>query len=317
MTFQLLNHNIEPRKFCLLFGTNLLTSASEKMHDFWFKKYAINMTYKNYILQDSEAFIEAIECLYLNENFMGGNITMPFKQTLVQEITKGFILSSTVKNTASANTLFRDAAGKFNLENTDVIGIKKTLAYLLGVHKKIKNVIILGGGGSSASCIYSLCTDFDSTHIYCLTRNVKLTKNRFSKSNFLLKLLKNKTLKVENLNRNFLHSTSSSLQNLIESQEQILIINTLPLGATAMYAESNLYCCALLKSRVNKPTLFFDLVYQNTDACSVAKELSFSYLNGAYMLKEQARESFKLWTGILPEYKKEMKKTSSLHIACE
>lgn len=301
MTFQFSNHENEPTKFCFLFGTNLLGSPSPKMHNFWFKNNSLNYEYKNYIVHKPHEFIRILRKLKNDPKFLGGNVTMPFKQTLVKSFRDVFRMSQTVKNTASANTLFRDENGNFEIENTDVVGIQKTIDVLCPNNIFFKNIVIYGAGGSSASCIFSVFEKKITHQVICLSRDPDKSIRRFRTSKFLDTLITNQKLVLRKLERNFL-PVELDFDADATNQDACLIINTLPLGQTEMYEESNDFCISLLKKRNPKNTFFFDLVYDNTDAYITAKLLGIPCENGTLMFKTQAAESFRLWTGIDPTY---------------
>jgi len=298
MTFQLLNHTDESRNFFYLFGNKLVSTFSQKMHNLWLKNHDINATYKNYIIHEPQEFIQVLTTLKSDQNFLGGNVTMPLKQTLVKEFKNTFKYSKTVKNTASANTLFRDHLGSLSLENTDVIGIKKTINILCPKNICFENTIVLGGGGAAASCIYALLDEKISNQIMCITRNPLKTENNFDESTFLRNSIKHHILSINHLNGVISNKLETNVSDIINSTQPILIINTMPLGATSMYIKQNKFCCSILEKRVNNLTYFFDLVYENTDACLFAQKHRIPFINGMHMLKTQAKESFKLWTGI-------------------
>lgn len=297
MTFQFLNHENVLTKFCFLFGKNLSFSPSPKLHNFWFKKYGLNIEYKKYVIQTHHEFISALHLFNNDQKFFGANITMPFKQGVLEVCEDLIICSETVKNSASANTLFRDQDGFLHAENTDIIGIKNTISTLCPSKNGFDKAIIYGGGGAAVSCIFTLFEYGVTNHVICMTRNLDLSMTRFCKSAFLQKQMEMKRLTFKNFSEND-ELSNEQLEMHHKSKKTILVINTLPLGKTSMYPESNTLCIDLLVASNPEHTFYFDLVYDYTDACACAQKLGIRYYDGQQMLKIQAAASFKLWTGI-------------------
>lgn len=297
MTFQFLNHENAAIKFCFLFGKNLTSSPSPELHNFWFKKYGFNVEYKKCVVQTVHEFIDIICTLNHDENFLGGNVTMPFKQTVFELDKDVVICSETVKNSASANTLFRDQNGFFHAANTDVIGIQATLDILCPRYHRFDQVIVYGGGGASASCIFKIFECDLAPQVVCVTRDPDLSFVRFGRSEFFRKYLESKKLVFKKLSDN---------EQLCDEQRQMsrgtkkstLLMNTLPLGQTDMYPEHNSWCVSLLNASKPENTFYFDLVYDYTDACDVAQKRGIQFQNGRRMFETQAAASFKLWTGV-------------------
>jgi shikimate 5-dehydrogenase len=84
------------------------------------------------------------------------------------------------------------------------------------------------------------------------------------------------------------------------SKKPHLIINTLPLGKLSL-KEKNPYACYLLSRSIIDSTWYFDMIYRKTEPLKLAEKLGIPHLDGNCMLLEQARHSFFLWTGIMPE----------------
>lgn len=284
-------------KFCFLFGKNLIHSPSSKLHNFWFAKYHFNIEYKNCVVQTVHDFVHRLHLLAEDSNFIGGNVTMPFKQTVLELCNDIVICSETVKNSASANTLFRDQNGFLCAANTDIEGIKTTLDVLRPEQKLFDMAVVYGGGGASASCIFTLFLYGWTKKIICLTREPDVSIKRFCTSNFLQKHLESGNLIVKKLLDND-SLCEEHARHHRKSKISTLIVNTMPLGQTSMYPAQNHWCISLLKASAPMHTFYFDLVYEHTDACETARQLNISYEDGTRMFQTQAAASFKFWTGI-------------------
>lgn len=297
MTFQFLNHENVMTKICFLFGKNLTSSPSPELHNFWFKKYSFNVEYKKYVVQTLHEFIDIIRTLNHDAKFLGGNVTMPFKQTVFELHNDVVICSETVKNSASANTLFRDQNGFLHAANTDVIGIQTTLDVLCPRYHRFDRVIVYGGGGASASCIFKIFECDLASQVVCVTRDPNLSFVRFGKSEFFQKHIESKKLIFKKLSDNE-QLCDEQQQMSLRAKKSMLVINTLPLGQTNMYPEHNSWCVSLLNTSEPENTFYFDLVYDHTDACAVAQKLGIQFQDGRLMFQAQAAASFKLWTGV-------------------
>jgi shikimate dehydrogenase len=297
MIFQILNHDNLMTKFCFLFGKNLEHSPSPKLHNFWFKKYHFDIEYKKCVVQTVHEFVDIVHTYCNNANFIGGNVTMPFKQSVVELCSDIIICSETVKNSASSNTLFRDQNGFLRAENTDVIGIKTTLHTLYTRKDIIETAIVYGGGGAAASCVFTLLKHQFAKKILCLTRDPCLSLHRFCQSTFLKKAIETKHLVFKTLQENFaVCDEYGKCSHKVKTD--LLVINTLPLGRTNMYSDPNTDCLEFLNASNPETTFYFDLVYDHTDACQRAKEMGIRYLDGRLMFETQAAMSFKHWTGM-------------------
>jgi shikimate 5-dehydrogenase len=136
--------------FVALLGRYIVDSKSPTLHNRWFKKYKCRGFYSSLLLTDENDFLKMVDTLLQLRNFKGMNITNPFKKKILSY--EGFIKSESVFFTKAANTLYKDAAGQFYLENTDVYGVKKSLETLLPFDLTYEATIL--GSGGAAACAY-------------------------------------------------------------------------------------------------------------------------------------------------------------------
>ncbi|MGY3803275.1 shikimate dehydrogenase family protein [Pigmentibacter ruber] len=280
-------------KFCFLFGANIKHSLSPEMHSKWFLEHYQNAVYLPLEVIEGKTLLSLVKSLINTQNFIGANITLPYKNLILED--KNLIRSEIVENVSSANTLYLNSKGKWTLENTDVLGIRKSIQYLNKENKPFK-VILLGGGGSAVSVIYECITNNLCRYINIFTRNPDKTISNFP---FIEKQNK---LTVNSLDK--LNQYISKEFSTYTVDEKVILINTLPLGAEnkdnlhGSYLDENTYANNILLTAKSKNISYFDLIYKDTKAVSLAKKLGINSINGELMLVTQAKESFYLWTGI-------------------
>lgn len=270
-------------KFCCLLGNDIASSPSPAMHSRWFKKYDQNAIYLPMPVQTETEFLDLVSKILASSAFLGANVTIPFKRALLR---LDFIAQSeTVHAVGAANTLWCDKNSKWHLENTDILGIKKSIRNLIP-EKTLYTMVVLGSGGAAAAVHYCGMVDPYCQRIVNFSRNTKqilpshsLWEARQKVSEFDLDLVR--------------------LQEFWELsghyQDRVIVINTLPLGNKS----ENIYARAILAGAGDN-VCYFDLVYTDTDAIVLAKAKNMQCLNGKLMLTVQAQESFFLWTGIRP-----------------
>lgn len=101
----------------------------------------------------------------LDNNSLGYSLTMPLKREVL-----GFIdnQSELVIHTGCANTVYRDAAQNWALENTDVFGIVQTIKCANLAPFNSASII---GSGATASSALSALAQLGVTEITCFARN--------------------------------------------------------------------------------------------------------------------------------------------------
>ena len=133
----------------LVIGNPIEHSLSPKLHNYWFKKNDINAVYEKKVLKEDE--IENIILKIKSEELHGLNVTVPFKNTVVQYMD---ILTKEADETKSVNTIYLKDQ-KIIGHNTDIAGFELGVrSYGYDVNKK--NIFILGAGGVVPSIIAAL-----------------------------------------------------------------------------------------------------------------------------------------------------------------
>lgn len=130
-----------------LIGKNIAYSFSEKY--FTEKFHRQNLTDFYYQLFDLED-INEIETLFSNENLLGFNITIPYKQAIIPFLDA---LSTEAEKVGAVNTV-KICEGKKIGYNTDVYGFEKSFVPMLRNHHQ--KALILGNGGASKAVTFVL-----------------------------------------------------------------------------------------------------------------------------------------------------------------
>ena len=197
------------------------------------------------------------EILKANPKLQGLNVTIPYKQQVLEYITDE---TSEVKKIGATNTI-KIIGNKLIAYNTDVIGFERSFVKNLKPHHT--KALVFGTGGSSKAVQYVL---------------QKLNIN------FLL-VTRNKELKAGVINYSMIDKTMLD--------EYTVIINCTPVG---MYPKEN-ECPQLPYQFISDKHFLFDLIYQPHKTLFLQKgeQQEAVIQNGYEMLVIQAEESWKIW----------------------
>ena len=153
----------------LVIGNPIDHSLSPKLHNYWFKKNDIKAVYEKKILKEDE--IENTILKIKSEELHGLNVTVPFKNTVVQYMD---ILTKEANETKSVNTIYLKDQ-KIVGHNTDIAGFELGVrSYGYDVNKK--NIFILGAGGVVPSIIAALIK-MGASKISLYNRTVSKSEN--------------------------------------------------------------------------------------------------------------------------------------------
>ena len=287
-------------KLLSLFGQHPEHSPSPATHTFWAQQSGLNIHYCALAVETPDAFTALAESLMRSPNFLGANITNPFKRDALG--ISGAACEASAASCGAANTLFRKPAGHsyvWTLANTDLDGCSESVEKILSKEKQNDNppvVVILGAGAMMQTMQVAL----ENT---AAKLNVNLTvfvaaRRRTPEFESVLK----GTLSSKHLNVRFLNLTEPDWHRAAGSasapEGHLLCINTLPAGTSAGAERVVLDCIRLFTSEFpqSKKSLFC-VSYGDKPWHRAAKDLNWAVLNGNLLFEIQARASFKLWTG--------------------
>ena len=243
-------------------------SLSPIIHNYWLKQNKIIAAYKKRELKlaDIAPFIEKFK----NDNqYLGFNVTIPYKETFFQYCNK---VTKRAKKIKSINLIYKN---KNNIigDNTDALGFKKTYQKLKV--KNVKNVLLIGAGGAARAVLYTLnAKSIENIDIF--TRTLKRKKS--ISSDFKIKKFTNKT---SNLRKNYdviINSSSAGMLHQDKMKKPILKL-------------------------VPHAKYIIDIVYNplQTELITIANKNNIPCMGGLTMLVEQAKPSFKKWFKKTPQ----------------
>ena len=267
-------------KFAGIIGYPLSHTLSPSMHNFIYQKLGIDVEYKKWEISPNnlKSHIEKIN----NENFIGANITVPYKEKIVSLLDE---IRNEAKFTGAVNTIVKNN-NKLIGYNTDVYGIEQTLDIKLK-NDVINNAVIFGAGGAAKAAFFVL-----------LQRGLNnLTIVNRTKSN-ALKMIS----KFNNVNCDQTIITlneKSQIKSACLSAD--LIINTTILGMKGSGYED---ISPIDSTFIDSNSVIFDMVYNptKTPLIKIALERNANIIEGLNMLVYQALKSIELWTGIRPSF---------------
>ena len=267
-------------KFAGIIGYPLSHTLSPSMHNFIYQKLGIDVEYKKWEISPNnlKSHIEKIN----NENFIGANITVPYKEKIVSLLDE---IRNEAKFTGAVNTIVKNN-NKLIGYNTDVYGIEQTLDIKLK-NDVINNAVIFGAGGAAKAAFFVL-----------LQRGLNnLTIVNRTKSNALKMISKFNNV---NCDQNIITlNEKSQIKSACLSAD--LIINTTILGMKNSGYED---ISPIDSTFIDSNSVIFDMVYNptKTQLIKIALERNANIIEGLNMLVYQAIKSIELWTGIRPSF---------------
>ena len=213
-------------------------------------------------------------------NFRGVNVTIPHKTAILKYLDA---IDSDALGIGAVNTVVNDG-GMLTGYNTDVAGFLAALAEANFLPEDC-NAVVLGAGGAARAILWGLCK---------------------RKAEFITIGARNPQ-KADALAKDFM--PYGSVEGLDWKSEQFtnamqtadILINTTPLGMFPNVDEMPPVDLKLLP----EGALVYDIVYNpvETKLLRTAAELGYPTLNGMSMLLLQGKESYRLYTGQVPDMK--------------
>ncbi len=257
-----------------LIGNPIKQSASPNIHHSFLKNLNLQGSYELFEITESD-IEETIQFLVEN-NFIGFNVTIPFKETVMSHLDK---VDESAKRLQAVNTVKISKAGQLIGYNTDGIGYVQSLqetypTFFNAVHQK--NVLIIGAGGAAKGIYYTL-------QAYPF--------NRVDVTNRTIEHAVNMVYSIRNSEAIQLNEVSNYLNRYD------LIIQTTSVGMTP-HDETQIISLKGIK----KGTIVSDIIYKPkwTAFLKEAKANGAQLLFGESMLFYQAREAFHIWTNLKP-----------------
>ena len=263
-----MGNNSNEMLYCLL-GNGIKNSLSPIIHNSFFQSNNLDGYYAtlNVNSNDLQTILDTLRKL----NFRGANVTIPHKTDIIPYLDSLDSLSNSVN---AVNTVLYENE-KLIGYNTDVEGFMKPLRKNIQRFDN-KTAVILGSGGASKAVLYGLI-NANCKELIILNRTIENARQLVSK-----------------LNSDIPISCHELNQKTIDSLSGVdIMINTVPLHKTNTILDfhSNLGI-----------KLAYDLEYlpKETNFIKQMQSLNADLIYGYEMLLSQAKLSFQIWTGILP-----------------
>lgn len=204
-----------------------------------------------------------------SEHFKGANITIPYKQVLMDYMDR---LDDTASEIGAINTIVREAHSLAGY-NTDSYGFTVPLeSYEEDLEDS--RAIVFGTGGATKAIIYALNNLFIS-EIVVISRNPPANKD----------FVEQEGVRVEGYDS--WH---------VFAEEAILVVNATPLGMSPKLDEAPIF---EEEKEILSGKICYDIVYSplKTKFLTLAEEAGARTIGGLEMLMHQGSRSFELWTG--------------------
>ncbi len=211
-------------------------------------------------------------------DFRGINVTIPHKTSILTHLDA---IDSDAMVIGAVNTVVNDG-GMLTGYNTDVTGFLAALAEAEFLPEEC-NAVVLGAGGAARAVLWGLCKR-RAGYITIGARNLKRAK--VLSDDFQL------YGSVEAMDW-----STDEFKEVMQTAD--ILINTTPLG---MFPNVDAMPPVDLKL-LPEGALVYDIVYNpaKTKLLQTAEELGYPTLSGLSMLLLQGRESYRLFTGKLPD----------------
>lgn len=258
-------------KLCCLIGYPVKQSPSPIMHNAAFRSLGINAVYLAFGVPEQE-LPTAIRGLR-NLEFLGSNITMPHKQSVMKLLDK---IDAGAKRVNTVNTILNQK-GELTGFNTDIEGFANPLRRRTRITDR--KALIIGAGGAARACAFALAENS--------CKKISILNRTVSKAKELASIIE----KEFEVNAKAERLSEKSFTNAVSRHN--LIVNATPLGMHEKW-----FKLSLQKAKLEVDTIAYDLVYRplKTDFLAAFEKLGAVYIPGYEMLVEQAALSFEIWT---------------------
>jgi shikimate dehydrogenase len=276
-----------------LFGNPARHSLSPKIQNHFISQYNKNSIYV--VFEPTDNNLEQAFIGTRNLEFIGLNVTMPFKERVFNLVDQADRIASFIKAVNTVKFIHDNvSSGSISIGyNTDVDGFMKSLD-----DEKFqwtgRKCLIIGAGGVAKSTVYGLVKKkAGKIYIYDIIE---------SKATDLVKIF-SKISSANRLGDNRIEAIGSLDEIKSEVADIDLIVNCSPAG---MNLKSNKELKKLLPVPSQwklKGKFIFDMVYNPVETKFVKKgrKDGATVINGIDMLINQAAYSFKIWFDILPD----------------
>ncbi len=253
-------------------GNPIAHTLSPKIHNHAYRLMGIDAIYIP--IEAKEGYIEEVlSGLCFMTNFVGFNVTIPFKESVVRHMD---LCSKEAQEIGAVNTVKR-GEDKLIGYNTDWLGFREALKGL-GVERP-QSALLLGAGGASKAIAYALI-QMGTRELYVSNRNP---------TNLELFLERYPQFTPVEWDQDALSSILPNVQ---------LVVNTTSLGMDGVSMPP------VDLERASRDAIIYDVIYSppETPLLKWAGELGLKRANGLDMLIWQALFAMEIWFGRMPDF---------------
>lgn len=269
-TYHFRRVGIATRAFALAGAASCLGSKSPQLHNAAFSRVGLDAVFFPLPAEDARGFLAAAEALGVE----GAAVTVPHKEDILPLLIS---VSEEAAAVGAVNTIIRSKAGGWMGHNTDTMGFERALREFLGrTDLSGMRVTLLGAGGAARA-------------VACVLARMGATG-----------LVLNRTLtKARALARRHDFAWACNDERALDLvlDHSDLIVNATSIGMTGEEEGDPLEWYEF----TGRETVY-DLIYfpERTTLLRRAKEAGCVISNGLGMLRHQAAEQFRIWTGLEP-----------------
>ena len=267
-----------PRAFVI--GWPISHSLSPQLHGFWLKQYGVKGEYEKIAIAEDQldAFLDTIR----KDNFVGGNVTIPHKQTAYARISN---TSPTAKILQAVNTIWLDN-GELVATNTDGYGFTANLDDFCPEWRAAKSAVVLGAGGAARAIVLAL--------LDAGLKKIVIANRTIAKAKSLAQKMGSQCSSADMADIDLIDNCLSQTD---------MLINTTSLGMKGQPSlEINI-------GMLPKSAIVSDIVYNplNTELLQRARSLNLKTVDGIGMLLHQAVPGFEKWFGPRPRVSQDLR----------
>jgi len=261
-------------KYVKLIGNHLRHSISPVFQQAAFDKYELDVQYG--LLEIEAEQIEIVMQRLRQSDYLGANVTVPYKQTVMPFLDEMDDLSTRI---GAVNTIV-NRQGRLTGYNTDADGFLQALVQESGFDPKNKRVVILGTGGAARAAGF-IIIKAEASALTIVGRNPEhIEKLRLS-------------LIASGMNVDTSTFDDKKLASILAQGD--LLVNCTSVGMRYSVTEGQ---SPLAANMLPYGIFVYDVVYnpQMTQLLKDAQQVGAKTLGGLPMLVYQGAAAFELWT---------------------
>ena len=262
-----------PLRFAII-GDPVVHSLSPLLHATAFRALGIDAEYGRIRIAQDE--IKDVWARTLLPDYDGFNVTLPLKESVLPLLDTVDELAASV---GAVNTVSR-VDGRLHGTNTDILGIRGTLAPAMELIRH-QPAVLIGAGGTSRSATAALAADIHPSKLTFLVRDPRRGRDVATLARSLLSC----SVQILRL------GTSEAFSSLSEAR---LIVQTTPVG---MVPESGLDPVQDFQG-FHRDQVVFDVIYRPLQTAMLRRAATAGsrVLGGLELFLLQGAAAFQLWT---------------------